>query len=70
MENVIKTVNLTKEFKLYKKKPSSLRYIKSYFSNKNSYFTTRTAIDNLSLEIYKGQKIAVVGNLIKTLPLR
>jgi len=61
LESIIKTVNLTKEFKLYKKKPSSLRYIKSYFSNKNSYFTTKTAIDSLSLEIYRGQKIAVVG---------
>ena len=55
---VIKVVDMTKSFKLYYDKPSTLKE-RLVFWNKKS--ETRTVLKNINLEVTKGETVALIG---------
>lgn len=55
---MIKVNNLTKEFKINKKYPGFKGAIKSFFSNE---YTSKTAVNNISFEIKKGEIVGYIG---------
>lgn len=55
---VIEVVNLTKQFKSYKKKPGIKGSIESFF---NRQYTTKKAVENFNLDINKGEIIGLLG---------
>jgi ABC-2 type transport system ATP-binding protein len=55
---VIKTTNLTKEYRRFEKEPGLRGSIKSLFNRK---FVTKTAVDSFNLELVKGEFTALIG---------
>jgi len=62
LEPIISTNNLNKRFKLYLKKPSSIQFIKSLIRNNNKIYVWKKAVNDLSININKGDKVALIGN--------
>lgn len=58
-ENAIEVRNMTKTFKLFYDKPSTLKERLVFWNHKKS--ETRTVLDNINLEIKKGETVALVG---------
>lgn len=58
-ENAIEVKNMTKTFKLFYDKPSTLKERLVFWNHKKS--ETRTVLDNINLEIKKGETVALVG---------
>lgn len=58
-ENAIEIKNMTKTFKLFYDKPSTLKERLVFWNHKKS--ETRTVLDNINLEIKKGETVALVG---------
>lgn len=58
-ENAIEVKNMTKTFKLFYDKPSTLKERLVFWNHKKS--ETRTVLDNINLEIKKGETVALIG---------
>ncbi|MBO5475442.1 MAG: ABC transporter ATP-binding protein [Bacilli bacterium] len=58
-ENVIEVRNMTKTFKLFYDKPSTLKERLVFWNHKKA--ETRTVLDNINLEIKKGETVALIG---------
>lgn len=58
-ENAIEVKNMTKTFKLFYDKPSTLKERLVFWNHKKS--ETRTVLDDINLEIKKGETVALVG---------
>ena len=58
-ENVIEVKNMTKTFKLFYDKPSTLKERLVFWNHKKA--ETRTVLDNINLEIKKGETVALIG---------
>ena len=56
----IEIKDLSKSFKIFKRKPGLKGALESFF--KRNYFTF-TAIENINLNINKGEIIGILGNL-------
>ena len=57
--NVIEVRNMTKTFKLFYDKPSTLKERLVFWNHKKA--ETRTVLDNINLEIKKGETVALIG---------
>ncbi len=57
--NAIEVKNMTKRFKLYYDKPSTLKERLVFWNHKKA--ETRTVLDNIHLEIKKGETVALIG---------
>lgn len=57
--NAIEVKNMTKRFKLYYDKPSTLKERLVFWNHKKA--ETRTVLDNINLEIKKGETVALIG---------
>lgn len=58
-ENVIEVRNMTKTFKLFYDKPSTLKERLVFWNHKKA--ETRTVLDNINLSIKKGETVALIG---------
>lgn len=58
-ENAIEVKNMTKTFKLFYDKPSTLKERLVFWNHKKS--EKRTVLDNINLEIKKGETVALIG---------
>ena len=58
-ENAIEVKNMTKRFKLFYDKPSTLKERLVFFYHKKA--DTRTVLDNINIEIKKGETVALIG---------
>ncbi len=58
-KTVIKIDNLTKEYRLYDK--PIYRIVETFFSSGKTYYQSFMALDNISLEIQRGETIGIVG---------
>lgn len=58
-ENAIEVTNMTKRFKLFYDKPSTLKERLVFWNHKKA--ETRTVLDNINLEIKKGETVALIG---------
>jgi ABC-2 type transport system ATP-binding protein len=58
MDNIIEVKNLSKEFKSLKREPSFKGYLRTLFSRN---YETKKALDNVSLQIKKGEFVGVIG---------
>lgn len=57
--NVIEVRNMTKTFKLFYDKPSTLKERLVFWNHKKT--ETRTVLDNINLDIKKGETVALIG---------
>lgn len=57
--NVIEIENMTKKFKLFYDKPSTLKERLVFWNHKKA--ETRTVLNNINLEIKKGETVALIG---------
>lgn len=57
--NVIEVRNMTKTFKLFYDKPSTLKERLVFWNHKKA--ETRTVLDNINLDIKKGETVALIG---------
>lgn len=57
--NAIEVKNMTKSFKLFYDKPSTLKERLVFWNHKKA--ETRTVLDNINLEIKKGETVALIG---------
>ena len=57
--NAIEVKNMTKKFKLYYDKPGTLKERLVFWNHKKA--ETRTVLDNINLEIKKGETVALIG---------
>lgn len=57
--NVIEVKKMTKKFKLFYDKPSTLKERLVFWNHKKA--ETRTVLDNINLEIKKGETVALIG---------
>ena len=57
--NSIEVKNMTKSFKLFYDKPSTLKERLVFWNHKKS--ETRTVLDNINLDIKKGETVALIG---------
>ena len=58
-KNAIEVENMTKNFKLFYDKPSTLKERLVFWNHKKA--ETRTVLDNINLEIKKGETVALIG---------
>ena len=58
-DNVIEVKNMTKTFKLFYDKPSTLKERLVFWNHKKA--ETRTVLDNINLSIKKGETVALIG---------
>lgn len=58
-ENAIEVKNMTKRFKLFYDKPSTLKERLVFWNHKKA--ETRTVLDDINIEIKKGETIALIG---------
>lgn len=58
-ENVIEVKDMTKTFKLFYDKPSTLKERLVFWNHKKA--ETRTVLDNINLSIKKGETVALIG---------
>ena len=58
-ENAIEVKNMTKTFKLFYDKPSTLKERLVFWNHKKA--ETRTVLDNINVEIKKGETVALIG---------
>lgn len=58
-ENAIEVTDMTKRFKLFYDKPSTLKERLVFWNHKKA--ETRTVLDNINLEIKKGETVALIG---------
>lgn len=58
-ENAIEVKNMTKTFKLFYDKPSTLKERLVFWNHKKA--ETRTVLDNINLDIKKGETVALIG---------
>ena len=58
-ENAIEVKNMTKTFKLFYDKPSTLKERFVFWNHKKA--DTRTVLDNINVEIKKGETVALIG---------
>lgn len=58
-ENVIEVKNMTKTFKLFYDKPSTLKERLVFWNHKKA--DTRTVLNNINLDIKKGETVALIG---------
>lgn len=58
-ENAIEVRNMTKSFKLFYDKPSTLKERLVFWNHKKA--ETRTVLNNINLEIKKGETVALIG---------
>lgn len=58
-DNVIEINNMTKTFKLFYDKPSTLKERLVFWNHKKA--EERTVLDNINLEIKKGETVALIG---------
>ena len=58
-ENAIEVKNMTKTFKLFYDKPSTLKERLVFWNHKKA--DTRTVLDNINVEIKKGETVALIG---------
>ena len=58
-ENAIEVKNMTKRFKLFYDKPSTLKERLVFWNHKKA--DTRTVLDNINIEIKKGETVALIG---------
>ncbi len=59
IDNAIEIKNMTKSFKLFYDKPSTLKERLVFWNHKKA--ETRTVLDNINLEIKKGETVALIG---------
>ena len=59
-ENAIEVKNMTKTFKLFYDKPSTLKERLVFWNHKKA--ETRTVLDNINLDIKKGETVGYDGN--------
>ena len=57
--NAIEVKNMTKRFKLFYDKPSTLKERLVFWNHKKA--ETRTVLDNINIEIKKGETVALIG---------
>lgn len=57
--NAIEVKNMTKRFKLFYDKPSTLKERLVFLNHKKA--ETRTVLDNINIEIKKGETVALIG---------
>lgn len=57
--NAIEVKNMTKSFKLFYDKPSTLKERLVFWNHKKA--ETRTVLDNINVEIRKGETVALIG---------
>ncbi len=57
--NAIEVKNMTKRFKLFYDKPSTLKERLVFWNHKKA--ETRTVLDNINVEIKKGETVALIG---------
>lgn len=57
--NAIEVKNMTKRFKLFYDKPSTLKERLVFWNHKKE--ETRTVLDNINIEIKKGETVALIG---------
>lgn len=57
--NAIEVKNMTKSFKLFYDKPSTLKERLVFWNHKKA--ETRTVLDNINVEIKKGETVALIG---------
>ena len=58
-ENAIEVKNMTKTFKLFYDKPSTLKERLVFWNHKKA--ETRTVLDNINIDIKKGETVALIG---------
>ncbi len=58
-ENAIEIKNMTKKFKLFYDKPSTLKERLVFWNHKKA--ETRTVLENINLDIKKGETVALIG---------
>lgn len=58
-ENAIEVKNMTKTFKLFYDKPSTLKERLVFWNHKKA--ETRTVLDNVNVDIKKGETVALIG---------
>ena len=58
-ENAIEVKNMTKTFKLFYDKPSTLKERLVFWNHKKA--ETRTVLDNINVDIKKGETVALIG---------
>lgn len=58
-ENAIEVKNMNKRFKLFYDKPSTLKERLVFWNHKKA--DTRTVLDNINIEIKKGETVALIG---------
>lgn len=58
-ENAIEVRNMTKSFKLFYDKPSTLKERLIFWNHKKA--ETRTVLENINLDIKKGETVALIG---------
>lgn len=58
-ENAIEVKKMTKKFKLFYDKPSTLKERLVFWNHKKA--ETRTVLDNIDIEIKKGETVALIG---------
>lgn len=58
-ENAIEVKNMTKKFKLFYDKPSTLKERLVFWNHKKA--ETRTVLDDINIEIKKGETVALIG---------
>ena len=58
-ENAIEVIGMTKNFKLFYDKPTTLKERLVFWNHKKA--ETRTVLDNINVEIKKGETVALIG---------
>lgn len=58
-ENAIEVIGMTKKFKLFYDKPTTLKERLVFWNHKKA--ETRTVLDNINVEIKKGETVALIG---------